>query len=178
MIAALIVVLVVLAAIGSVAFYSDRNDLKALSWQNSALNQLVSVLNQEVSEVEQQTVQVVTVTFTPTMTRTILTHQGLFELSFNQTARCNNLGFIAPWSVALSDGTSITEPPDANFSECCSASPQNPSSIVFYVPSGTYSFQIKPNLLFPTNGTVSISNQSVVVDVGQVISSCGSTTAS
>lgn len=119
----------------------------------------------------------VTSTSTSTVTRTVLTHEWLFGLSFNQTAKCPNLGFIAPWSVTLSDGTSITEPPNGNFSECCSASPENPSSITFYVPSGVYSFQIKPNLLFSTNASVTVSNKDVEVAVFQTLFSCGSTTA-
>ena len=118
-----------------------------------------------------------TVTSTSTVTQTVLTHQGLYELSFNQTAECPNLGFVSPWSVTLSDGASVTEPPNANFSDSYSVSLKNPSAIVFYVPSGVYSFQIKPNLLGPPNGTVTVSGQNAVVRVGQVILSCGSTTA-
>lgn len=54
MIATLVVVLVILAAISSYAFYSDKNDLTALSQQNSALSQQIAYQNQQVSNQNQQ----------------------------------------------------------------------------------------------------------------------------
>lgn len=123
-----------------------------------------------------------TVTVSQTATRIINESAGnRLELIFNQTAGfCNVPAFITPWSVTLSDGESITEPPNSNFSDCCGVTPVN-TPIVFDLPPGDYSYSLQPNLLTtpngtvtPPDGTVSITNRDVLVQLNH-IQSCGTT---
>ena len=98
-----------------------------------------------------------------------------FELAFTQVPTCPKLGFIAPWSVALSDGEKVTALNESS-PQCCGSSPTNPSTITFLVPDGNYSFSVQPSSRFmPSDGTVVVDDQAVVVSLGQVVFSCGST---
>jgi len=115
-----------------------------------------------------------------TTTTTVTVPSGQFELVFRQIALCPNLGFIAPWKVVLSNGESMSAPPNANFSDgvAYGGSPTFPSTITFYVTNGNYVFSVTPaNLLTPATGNVTVDNQTAVVTLGQELSSCGSTTA-
>ena len=118
------------------------------------------------------------VTTTVRVTSDQFVTSGQFELVFRQTALCPNLGFIAPWKVALSNSESIlANPPNGTSTVCCSASKTNPSTITFYVTNGNYTFSVFPaNLLTPASGSVTINDQDVVVTLGQELFSCGSTT--
>ncbi len=105
-----------------------------------------------------------------------------FELIFNQTAGfCNVPAFITPWSVTLSNGEAITEPPNSSFTDCCGITSVN-TPIVFVLPPGSYSYSLQPNLLTtpngtvtPPDGTVSITDRDVVVQLNHVTQSCGTT---
>jgi len=101
-----------------------------------------------------------------TTTQTTSASQGLHNLIFLQGFTC--LGQpqnILPWSVTLSNGETITEPPNGNFSNPTITSSQ--AAIVFKVPDGNYSFKISPIALIPTNGTVEINNGDEVVTLTQ-----------
>lgn len=125
--------------------------------------------------------QRVTATTTVTITTTTISvPSGQFELAFRQTALCPNLGFVAPWKVALSNGESISFPTHANFSSpaALTFSQSFPSTFTFYVTDGTYGFSVMPaNVFRPATGNVTVDNQDVVVTLGQELFSCGSTTA-
>jgi len=115
-----------------------------------------------------------TTMFTTLLVSTSTTNLG--ELVFRQVTPCPNLGYFAPWSVTLSNGLSVTAE-NANFSQCCSASPSNPSTITILVANGNYSFSVTPtNRFTPNAGTVTVENQEVVVNLGLFMASCGSTT--
>jgi hypothetical protein len=121
-----------------------------------------------------------TLTVPSRVTTTLTVPSDEFELTFRQTALCPNLGFIAPWKVVLSNRESMTAPPDVNFSTnmAYGSSPTFPSMITFYVPNGNYTFSVTPSsLLTPATGNVTVDNQEVVVTLGQMLFSCGSTTA-
>lgn len=120
--------------------------------------------------------QSVTTTVTTTATQNTTVTSNRFELVFRQVTPCPNLGFFASWSVTLSDGESVTAL-NANFSQCCSAAPNNPSIITFLVANGNYSFSVTPSNRFtPSAGTVTVDNQEVVINLDVFMSSCGSTT--
>src|SRR5208283_4234026 len=115
-----------------------------------------------------------TTMFTTLLVSTSTTNVG--ELVFRQVTPCPNLGYFAPWSVTLSNGLSVTAE-NANFSQCCSASPGNPSTITFLVANGNYSYSVTPtNRFTPTTGTATVDNEQVVVDLDVFMASCGSTT--
>jgi hypothetical protein len=98
------------------------------------------------------------------------------ELVFRQVTPCPNLGYLAPWSVTLSNGQSVTAE-NANSTQCCGGSPSNPSIITFLLASGNYSYSVTPPSRFtPNSGTVTVDNQEVVVNLDLFLSSCGSTT--
>jgi hypothetical protein len=118
------------------------------------------------------------VTSTSVVTHTILTHEGLFELSFVQTGVCPSDWFVSPWAVTLSNGMSMIKPPNSNVSDTAVSITMSPQTIAFYVTSGNYTFQVRPNDLFPIKGTVTVDNQNTVVQVGISILSCGTSTAS
>ena len=100
-----------------------------------------------------------------------------FKLVFKQTPNCPNLGFVAPWTVSLSDGQSITANPWFGTSTiCCSGSVNNPSTITFYLANGNYTFSVTPNLLTPAKGSVIVDNNDTVVTLVTQYFSCGSTT--
>ncbi|MHB8568513.1 MAG: hypothetical protein ACYC7D_14955 [Nitrososphaerales archaeon] len=106
-----------------------------------------------------------------------VTSNQKFELVFRQVSRCINLGFIAPWTVVLSNRESITaNPPNGTSTICCGISQSNPSTIIFNVTSGTYTFSVTPNLLMPASGTVTVDDQNTTATLGQELASCGSTT--
>lgn len=113
---------------------------------------------------------------------TTVTAYGPFKLVFQQVAKCANLGYLAPWGVDLSNGESLTAPPNATFPGYFGGSPTNPSMIIFYVPNGDYTFHVLPagSGLTPANGNVTVDNQNVVVALqqGGEPFSCGSTTTS
>ncbi len=112
-----------------------------------------------------------------TTTQTVTeTSNGYDLLVFRQITPCPNLGYLAPWSVTLSNGESARAL-NANFSQCCSASPSNPSVIAFLVANGNYSYSTMPSSSFtPGAGTVAVDNQEVVVELDLFFFSCGSTT--
>jgi hypothetical protein len=111
-----------------------------------------------------------------TTTQTATETSNASELVFRQITPCPNLGYFGPWSVTLSNGESATAL-NANFSQCCSASPGNPSIIAFLVANGNYSYSVTPtNRFTPTTGTVTVDNQEVVVNLDVLMASCGSTT--
>ena len=113
---------------------------------------------------------------------TTVTAYGPFKLVFQQVAKCANLGYLAPWGVDLSNGESITAPPNATFPGYFSGSPSNPSTITFYVTKGDYTFHVLPagSGLTPADGSVTVTNQDVVVTLqqGGEPFSCGSSTTS
>lgn len=115
---------------------------------------------------------------THSVTKTVTASGTHFSLVFHQVSNCPSLGFIAPWRVTLSNGESITAlPPNGTSSECCTASPTYQSTIVFHVTSGNYTFYVTPlNMLTPSNGSVTVSDQDVAVALGTDFFSCGSTT--
>jgi hypothetical protein len=100
---------------------------------------------------------------------------GVGDLVFRQVTPCPNIGYIAPWSVTLSDGQSVTA--EGNSSQCCGGSPSNPSIITFLVPDGNYTYSVTAaNRLTPSAGTVTVDSQEAVVSLDLFLSSCGSTT--
>jgi hypothetical protein len=102
-----------------------------------------------------------------------------FKLVFQQIATCQNMGYIAPWKVVLSDGESMTAPPNATLPGYYGVGTTNPSTITFYVANGNYTFSVTPaGPLTPASGNVTVDGQDVVVSLGQVIASCGSSTTS
>ena len=119
-----------------------------------------------------------TITTTITATSTAAETSGVGDLVFKQSTPCPNIGYIAPWTVTLSDGQSVTA--EGNSSQCCGGSPNNPSIIAFLVPNGNYTYSVTAeNRLTPSAGTVTVDNEEVVVTLGLFLSSCGpSTTAS
>ena len=105
---------------------------------------------------------------------------GPFKIVFQQIAKCPNIGYLAPWSVVLSNGESITAP--ANGTSVESGSPNNPSTITFYVTNGNYTFSVTPAsiMLTPATGNVTVDNQDVAVTLrqGGEPFSCGSSSTS
>ena len=106
---------------------------------------------------------------------------GPFKIVFQQIAKCPNIGYLAPWSVVLSNGESITAPANGTSVESGSfesGSPTNPSTITFYVTNGNYTFSVTPAsiMLTPATGNVTVDNQDVVVTLqqGGEPFSCGS----
>jgi hypothetical protein len=100
---------------------------------------------------------------------------GVGDLVFRQVTPCPNIGYIAPWSVTLSDGQSVTA--EGNSSQCCGGSPSNPSIITFLVLDGNYTYSVTAaNRLTPSAGTVTVDSQEAVVSLDLFLSSCGSTT--
>ena len=106
---------------------------------------------------------------------------GPFKIVFQQIAKCPNIGYLAPWSVVLSNGESITAPANDTSVESGSfesGSPTNPSTITFYVTNGNYTFSVTPAsiMLTPATGNVTVDNQDVVVTLqqGGEPFSCGS----
>ena len=106
--------------------------------------------------------------------RTVTETSNVYELVFKQITNCLNLGYLAPWSVTLSNGQSITAQ-NGNSTQCCSGSPSNPSTITFLVTNGNYSFSDTPPQLTPNAGTVTVDNQDTVVNLDLSFISCGST---
>lgn len=99
-----------------------------------------------------------------------------FELVFRQANVCPNLGYIAPWKVVLSNGESIKALMNPSAS-APSASPTNPSTIIFVITSGNYTFSVTPaNIFTPTKGTVTVDNHDTTVTLEPFFASCGSTT--
>ena len=112
---------------------------------------------------------------------TTATVYGPFKIVFQQIAKCPNIGYLAPWSIVLSNGESITAPANGTSVESGSfesGSPNNPSTITFYVTNGNYTFSVTPAsiMLTPATGTVTVDNQDVVVTLqqGGEPFSCGS----
>jgi hypothetical protein len=106
---------------------------------------------------------------------------GPFALVFQQVAKCASIGYLAPWQVTLSNGESLTAPPNGNISQgYASGSPANPSTITFYVTNGNYTFSISgaANSLTPATGKVTVDDGNVVIFLyqGGEPFSCGSTT--
>ena len=106
---------------------------------------------------------------------------GPFKIVFQQIAKCPNIGYLAPWSVVLSNGESITAPANGTSVESGSfesGSPNNPSTITFYVTNGNYTFSVTPAsiMLTPATGNVTVDNQDVAVTLeqGGEPFSCGS----
>jgi hypothetical protein len=116
-------------------------------------------------------------TTTITSTDTVTTNSSVGDLVFRQYTPCPNIGYIAPWSVTLSNGQSVTAD-YGNYTVCCGGSPGNPSIITFLVAKGNYSYSVIPTNLTPHTGTVTVGNQEVVVTLDFHISSCGSSTTS
>lgn len=111
----------------------------------------------------------------------LLVSTGPFALVFQQVAKCASIGYLAPWQVTLSNGESITAPPNGNISQgYASGSPTNPSTITFYVTNGNYTFSVSgaANSLTPATGEVTVDNGNVVIFLyqGGEPFSCGSTT--
>jgi len=125
------------------------------------------------------TVSVTTSTIFETMSQTVIQRinestGARFELIFNQTGICNQDWWVWTWSVNLSNGEFISEPP--NFSGCCGETPPPVMPIVFSLPPGNYSYHVKGRgiVLAPVNGTVSITDEDVVVQLYQpYVASCG-----
>jgi hypothetical protein len=128
----------------------------------------------------------VTVLRTTTSTQTQTTPSNpstLYELTFQQVPECpyGSLAgvYLAPWSVTL-NGTTITNPPSgvvggAGFSSTNSTY----STIVFSVPSGTYSYVVGPSQAYLAGAgqarTVNVYGNDTSVKVDQDLASCGST---
>jgi len=123
---------------------------------------------------------VVTIT-TTTMTQILSntssnTNREMYQLRFNQTGVCSPPIYFIPWSITLSNGQYIAEPPHSNFSECCagSSSYTNFSSIVFSVQNGNYTFQTNGASFLPNAGNVTVDGRDVTVLLKVAIPSCGS----
>ena len=108
--------------------------------------------------------------------QTVTETSNVYELVFRQVTPCPNIGYLAPWTVTLSNGQSVTAE-NANSTQCCGGSPSNPSTITFLVANGNYSYSvIGENRLTPNAGTVTVDNQEVVVSLDLFLASCGPTT--
>jgi len=131
------------------------------------------------------TTQTVATTTTSLTSQTIMNPSSnstgeLYELRFNQTSPCSPPIYLIPWSVTLSNGMMIAEPPHDNFSECCAGSSDytNYSSIVFSVLNGNYIFSTNGPSFFTESGNVTVNGKDVIVLLQEEIASCGSRSSS